>query len=262
MTTPSGTSTNKDIPTADYTANKDLAMKGRFLSSTAFLLFLHCCNYIELNKLPFIGVTVKDTPHETITVILLTLVFYALYKYWVYKRASELTTNLETYSKRIQNRLLIRRYTKLFSKAHQYALSNGSLVGFQHDGKLLDLASPVDGYPRSRGASWSIYNLKIWSYSSHEESIDPSRVNLFSDNDIVWKIKVHTGVYLLSERDASSSQSSRAYEFLYSFKEYKRVKKLCDLLAYFSLPDFIEKTAPYAIGWTAILTAFYKFYGS
>jgi hypothetical protein len=70
--------------------NKELALKGRFVVIVSFLTAIHTLGYIKLDKLPFIGGSVNASNPNDLTVILLIVLAYALYKYWVYKRIAEL----------------------------------------------------------------------------------------------------------------------------------------------------------------------------
>lgn len=46
--------------------------------------------------------TFEDTATKTITIILLMLLLYALYKYWVYKRVADLSTRMDVYSDKVK----------------------------------------------------------------------------------------------------------------------------------------------------------------
>jgi hypothetical protein len=242
----------------DISDNKELAIKGRFVTSIAFLLVLHSQGFIKLNKLPLIGMTFDETQHGTITTILLSVLLYALYKYWVYKRVAELNSSIDIYSAKVKNNLLAWYFTKLFKSAFNYARANNDLAEFKFLGKDYSLMSPCYS-KHKKDEYYSFYNLVIWKYSNHlEKDIDES-LHLFypSTNKDEWFIDITTAFYFEHESNDGSLQSTMNNTFCYSFKTYKRVTWFCNTIAYFTLPDFIERTAPYVFAWAAILATIF-----
>jgi len=242
----------------DTSANKELAIKGRFVTSIAFLLVLHSQGFIKLNKLPLIGMTFDETGHGTITTILLSVLLYALYKYWVYKRVAELNSSIDIYSAKVKKKLLAWYFTKLFKSAFNYARANNGLGGFKFLSKDYRLMSPCYAQ-RKRGGHYSFYNLVIWRYSNHLEKEVDENLRLFYPNsdEEEWFIDITTAIYFKHESNGGSSESTMTSTFGYSYKTYKRVTWFCNTIAYFTLPDFIERTAPYVFAWAAILATIF-----
>ena len=238
--------------------NKELALKGRFVTSSAFLLFLHSQSLIKLNKLPLIGMTFEDTASKTITIILLMVLLYALYKYWVYERVSDLSTSMDIYSDKVKCKLLEWYFTRLYKNAHAYALSYGSLVGFKFFKRSYDINNPINVSrpPSGKRQYCSIYNVKKWAYNFHTETeMNHERIKFSDTHGLLWEIQVTSRVHSLHEVTKTISRYDVVNNFRYSFKNYLRITKLCNIVAYFTLPDFIERTAPYVFAWLSIISS-------
>lgn len=244
-------------------SNKELAIKGRFLTASAFVLFLQCNSYIQLKKLPFVGATLEDTDTTSITWILLVVVIYAMYKYWVYKRDATLNTNMHIYSDRLRHRLLSWRFSVYFKKALPHILAHKRLYNLTFLGCSQRIKSPAHivnkegGITGSKG-DWSTYDLKKWAYDSHLETSIPE---ISYSCDIKTSLPDEGCGIMVKSNFELHRRDNEHYEvatmdtyFQLPIKTYKRIKRLCDLAAYLSLPDFVEQMAPYLVGFIAIIS--------
>ncbi len=246
---------NQNAPVKIYD-NKELAIKGRFVMVVSFLTIVHSLGYIKLDKLPFIGGSVKDATPNNITAILISVLFYALYRYWVYKRIAELDSSAYKLSKEIRDSILLKRYKKIFERAYAYLLENGNLVDFEYKIITPDQSYNDTNHPDERGYI-SPYNIAYWKVSTITlKDPDPKTLYLSPSGNRAVRVTVGAGYgYIL--KDGSSSQTSGHYVFDIPFTEYLQLKKKSDFLAHIYLPDFLEKVAPYIAGTAAFTIGVY-----
>jgi len=260
---PSGNQQNEKITPVKKYDNKELALKGRFLMIVSFLTSIHSLGYLKLEKLPFIGGSVKDATPNNITIILLVVLFYSLYRYWVYKRIAELDSSVYALSKKIRDKVLLKRYKKVFVRAYAYLLSNGDLTGFDYE-----LTSPDQDYNDTRHPNESgyisPYDINYWRASSiilEEPKLET--YDLYPTNNRVVQLRVNAGFgYIInSGRNAGcTSQTSGTYIFDIPFSEYLQLRRKSDMLAAILLPDFLEKFAPYIASTIAFIIGAYAIF--
>jgi hypothetical protein len=258
------TNKEKTEDTKQYhtTTNKELAAKGRFLISSSVLLFLQCNEYIKLKKLPIIGATIEDTATKTITYLLLFTVFYSMYKYCVYKRDSELTTNMHTYSEKLRNRVFAWCFSGYLKRVVPHILSYKFIGDFSFCGCHQANRSPayiINKHPDNCSGiyDWSNYELKKWEYKKHKEThiqdIDDRSDELLTLPDSWCIINVSSSIEFKRHQSDIYGNIDINTDFRIHPKTYKRIKKSCDLIAYLTLPDFIERAAPYFAGFISII---------
>jgi hypothetical protein len=261
----SGNQQNEKVTPVRKYDNKELALKGRFLMIVSFLTGIHSLGYLKLDKLPFIGGSVKDATPNNVTIILLVVLFYSLYRYWVYKRIAELYSSVDVLSKKIRDKVLLKRYKRVFVKAYAYLLSNGDLTGFDYE-----LTSPDQYYnnslhPDERGYI-SPYDISYWraSYIRLEEP-KPETYNFYPTTNRVVQLRVDAGFGYIIKSGSNAgctSQTSNTYTFDIPFSEYLQLRRKSDLKAAILLPDFLEKLAPYIASIIAITIGAYTIFTS
>ncbi len=190
------------------------------------------------------------------------VLFYSIYRYWVYKRIAELDSSVYTLSKEIRDRVLLKRYQNIFVRAYAYLLGNGNLTGFEYQ-----LITPDQSYndPDDRGYI-SPYEINYWQVSSIilEEPNFESH-GLYPSDDRTVRLAVHAGYgYILKSgnKSGNTSQTSGYYVFDIPFCEYVTLRRRSDILAYTLLPDFLEKLAPYIAGSVAFAIGVYSLFCS
>jgi len=237
----------KVVPVKTYD-NKELSLKGRFVMVVSFLTVVHSLGYLKLDKLPFIGGSVRDATPNNITTILLLVLCYSLYRYWVYKRIAELDSSVSRLSKEIRDNILLKRYKKVFAKAYTYLLANGDLIGFSYE-----LTSPDQDYnnsvhPVERGYI-SPYDINYWQASAitlEDPKLENYSLSSSLNRTVQVRVSASYGYILKSGSSAGcTSQTSGTYIFEIPFSEYIQLKRRSDWLATIQLPDFLEKLAPY-----------------
>jgi hypothetical protein len=262
---PSRNQQNEKVTPVKVYDNKDLALKGRFLMIVSFLTGVHSLGYLKLDKLPFIGGSIKDATPNSITILLLVVLFYSLYKYWVYKRIAELDSSVSLLSKEIRDKVLLKRYKKVFVKAYAYLLANGDLTGFDYKLTSPDQDFNDSLHPDERGYI-SPYEINYWraSYITLEEpKLESYNLSPIMSRVVQLRVCAGFGYIIKSGSNAGcTSQTSGTYIFDIPFREYLQLKRRSDLLASILLPDFLEKLAPYIASTIAFTIGAYTIFTS
>lgn len=238
--------------------NKELALKGRFVVGASFLLFLNSQGLVKLNKLPFLGSSIESTDTQNITCVLIAVVFYAIYKYWVYKRIAELHTSTDILSKKLLDDYLKKKYEKIYRKAHLYLLSHGNMSGFEHE-----ISPPNEDYNsiklQKNEPYVSPYNINYWGVSYVSYKIPDGNLKLYNYDNQEWALQVATTFSYNVKGFVKGTQTGKIDYFTYQLRDYVKLKQKFDLLAHILLPDFIERTVPFLFAFIALITGFRSF---